>query len=336
MSTPHHSEDREGQSAPAVPLCSIVIPVWNRQDVIRRCLDSVFAQDFDDYEVIAVDDGSEDNSVAIMQSYRDPRMRILRHSENLGVCAARGTGTEAARGEWVVYLDSDWALEPGALTRLASLVRRASDEVGMVGGYMRWDTGSISPTVAPPRQPFGFVEYLKWLDPGGASDCLSCRRRCIFEDDPWPTDRRWESGYFLRLAAKWKQWIVPEVLAVEYTQCANRLTQAHSLAAERRRREMAPSLARDCEEQLEEFGRELRRYAPHRYQSRLEGAAMYNFLAGKRWRGLSFACRAWLRRPARIQLLALAIGGLIGSTFLFMLRRIAWARSFFRYCFKMR
>jgi len=318
------------QGENARPLLSVVIPVWNRRDVIRRCLDSVLTQDFGDFEVIVVDDGSTDDSPAVMASYADPRLRVLRHAENRGVCAARDTGTRAARGAWIVYVDSDWALEPGALRRLEPMVRRAPPDVGIVGGSMRMDTGALSPAVPPPEDPFGYIEYLRWIETGGAGDHLTCWRRQVFDEFRWPTDRRWEAGFFFQVASRWKKWVARDVLVVQYTQCANRLTEDSTVTSGERRLAMAPALAQDVDETLDRFGADLRTHAPHCYGNCLEGGAMWNFLAGRRGKGLRFACRAWLFSPWKVHVLGIAVAGLVGARCLLAVRRFTWVRFLLR------
>ena len=84
---------------------SVIIPVYNREALIRETLDSVFAQTYDDYEVIVVDDGSTDDTVSVLEEYAD-RITILQQ-ENQGPGAARNTGIRQACGEYVAFLDSD-------------------------------------------------------------------------------------------------------------------------------------------------------------------------------------------------------------------------------------
>jgi glycosyltransferase involved in cell wall biosynthesis len=96
------------------PTFSIIIPTYNRADLIRETLDSVFAQDFTDFEVIVVDDGSTDNTAEIIGSY-GARIRTFRQA-NSGPGAARNLGVSAARGRYVAFLDSDdlwfsWTLQ---------------------------------------------------------------------------------------------------------------------------------------------------------------------------------------------------------------------------------
>ena len=76
---------------------SIIIPTFNRRDYITIALDSVMAQTYTDYEIIVVDDGSNDNTREVVKKFRDNRIRYIRHPENKGCSAARNTGIKMAR-----------------------------------------------------------------------------------------------------------------------------------------------------------------------------------------------------------------------------------------------
>lgn len=98
------------------PKISIVIPVYNSAKYLRECLDSICNQSFEDWEIIAIDDGSRDESAAILDEYagHDKRIRVI-HKPNGGVSAARNDGLSAATGEYVLFVDSDDWLENDAL-----------------------------------------------------------------------------------------------------------------------------------------------------------------------------------------------------------------------------
>jgi glycosyltransferase involved in cell wall biosynthesis len=89
---------------------SVIIPVYNVEKYITQSVESVLNQSFQDFELIIVDDESPDQSIAICESYQDPRIRIV-HQHNLGLAGARNTGIEYAVGEYVAFLDGDdyWA-----------------------------------------------------------------------------------------------------------------------------------------------------------------------------------------------------------------------------------
>jgi hypothetical protein len=97
-----------GKQEMTTPLITVVIPSYNRADTIGPTLQSVVAQTFSDFECIVVDDGSDDvdELEAVVTRLNDPRFSVIRR-ENGGGAAARNTGIEAARGEWIAFLDSD-------------------------------------------------------------------------------------------------------------------------------------------------------------------------------------------------------------------------------------
>lgn len=98
-------------------MISIIIPVYNVEKYLPKCLDSILAQTFTDYEVILIDDGSPDGSGAICDAYaqKDSRLRVI-HQKNAGVSTARNNGIEHARGEWITFIDSDDWVEPAYLS----------------------------------------------------------------------------------------------------------------------------------------------------------------------------------------------------------------------------
>ena len=94
------------------PLISVIIPVYNVEKYLPRCLDSVVKQTYTNLEIILIDDGSTDNSLKLCQNYaqKDKRIRIF-HQENQGVSAARNLGLDKATGEFITFIDSDdWVL----------------------------------------------------------------------------------------------------------------------------------------------------------------------------------------------------------------------------------
>ncbi|AEB08259.1 glycosyltransferase family 2 protein [Desulfobacca acetoxidans] len=88
------------------PLVSVIIPTYNRADVVGEAINSVLAQTCRDFELIVVDDGSEDGTAAILAHYQD-RIRIIRQARRQGVSTSRNTGARQAGGEWLAFLDSD-------------------------------------------------------------------------------------------------------------------------------------------------------------------------------------------------------------------------------------
>ncbi|MEJ5365452.1 MAG: glycosyltransferase [Desulfosoma sp.] len=107
-------------------LVSVIIPTRNRADMVREAVDSVLAQKGAPFELIVVDDGSEDHSIRLLTSYGDA-VRILRRESPGGVSAARNAGIMAARGEWIAFLDSDDLWLPGKLRAQLDYFRNRPD-----------------------------------------------------------------------------------------------------------------------------------------------------------------------------------------------------------------
>ena len=113
---------------------SVIVPIYNTEQYLSRCLDSIISQSFTDFELLLIDDGSTDGSGIICDSYadRDRRIRVF-HKENGGVSSARNLGIDKAQGEWLYFVDSDDELLPGGLR---TLVDNISDDVDVVmGGF---------------------------------------------------------------------------------------------------------------------------------------------------------------------------------------------------------
>ena len=113
---------------------SIIIPVYNAEKWLRRCVDSVLSQTYRDIEVILVDDGSKDSSPGICDKYsaEDPRIKVI-HKQNEGVSAARNDGIAAATGEFIAFLDADDWIENGYLESLM----KYCDYPLVITGYKR-------------------------------------------------------------------------------------------------------------------------------------------------------------------------------------------------------
>ncbi len=113
-----------------MPAISVIIPVYNVEKYLRRCLDSVRGQTFGDWEAICVNDGSPDGSRAIIEEYAssDPRF-ILFDKENGGLSDARNFGLSKARGEYVVFLDSDDFIHPQTFEISLGLARKNGTDI---------------------------------------------------------------------------------------------------------------------------------------------------------------------------------------------------------------
>lgn len=95
---------------------SVIIPLYNRRDLVVRAVDSVLNQDYRDFELIVVDDGSDDDAGIVIGNYNDERIRYVRQ-KNQGVSSARNYGVKLSRYDYIAFLDSDDEWLPGKLTQ---------------------------------------------------------------------------------------------------------------------------------------------------------------------------------------------------------------------------
>jgi glycosyltransferase involved in cell wall biosynthesis len=125
---------------------SIIIPVFNKEDYLGDCLDSVLGQTFRDLEVICVDDASEDKCREILQSYaiRDDRLKVIHNTENLGPAPSRNRGIESAKGRFLRFVDADDLLPQRSTEVLHS--RAIRDDVEVVKGSLALFRGNDEST----------------------------------------------------------------------------------------------------------------------------------------------------------------------------------------------
>ncbi len=131
---PASADGRASSPAAAAAKVSVVIPAKNAAAYIGEAVESALAQGADVAEVVVVDDGSTDDTAAIVRSIRDSRVRLMRNA-SAGVSAARNCGARLAGGDWLLFLDADDRLRHDAVATLMAAARSASRAVLIYGDY---------------------------------------------------------------------------------------------------------------------------------------------------------------------------------------------------------
>lgn len=119
------------------PLVSVIVPVYNAERFIHRCINSILSQTYQDFEVLLINDGSPDESGKICDEYaqKDKRIKVF-HKENGGVTSARKYGLDDCNGEWVILLDSDDYIEPNTLELLLTYAFNFDSD--LIIGYYKY------------------------------------------------------------------------------------------------------------------------------------------------------------------------------------------------------
>lgn len=145
------------------PFFSVVIPVYNREDLVEKVVTSILDQAFQDFEIIIVDNYSKDKTVELvksMQSY-DNRIQLIQNSSNLERCISRNLGIQAAQGEYICFLDSDdfW-LDTHLSLLYAFISTNNTNGLYFTNAYDSVDFGPLSNRVCPSLDDYPLFEYL--------------------------------------------------------------------------------------------------------------------------------------------------------------------------------
>ena len=148
------------------PWVSVIIPVYNAEDYIERCLDSVLSQSYANVEAICVDDGSLDASAAILDRYAEthPERIRVKHQKNAGAAAARNAGIALAHGEYLTFMDNDDWIDRDFVERLIDASRASGSDV-VCSGYRRPDEAGdivLEATTKPGDEWAPYVAQAAW------------------------------------------------------------------------------------------------------------------------------------------------------------------------------
>jgi len=284
--------------------------MYNREHLIARAIDSCLKQDFEDFEIIVVDDGSIDKSTDVVRGYSDPRITLICHNLNRGVGPARNTGVDAATGEWVVYFDSDDELLPGSLSIMLRRSLEVDESISRLQFMGRIDSGDTSPDPPLKNEFWDYERYIKWMEGciGRRQDALPVVRRVTHKEIRFYNDRTLEGPYHLDFMKKFKAWSFPDVVALYHQDADNQLTKASS----NRLIEEAQYRALGGERLLKNHGEALRLHAPQIYRRQISGLATLSFLSGNRLKGIKYSFSSLASNSLSLRNWVILLFGLLG------------------------
>ena len=197
------------------PSVSVIMPVFNTSSYVQAAIESILKQTYDDFEFIIIDDCSEDESVSIIQAYKDSRIKLIRNDQNLGISHTRNKGMRAAQGKYIAVFDSDDIAPANRLEKQVSFLEKNS-EFGLIGGAVQpigedgkpigqaWDYPA-SPEEVPVRLLFG--NYF-------AQPAVMIRAKALANTEPYNPEFVTAGDYdlWVRLSRVTRVWNLPEVM----------------------------------------------------------------------------------------------------------------------------
>ena len=150
------------------PVVSVVIPTYNRAELVLRAINSVLGQTYQNLEIVVVDDYSQDNTEEVVTAIKDKRINYHRHDSNQGGSAARNTGIEQARGQYIAFLDSDDVWLSQKLELQLAIATQTQNPVVSYTKFQKSDRVFYQPSILPKRgkKPTESVADYLWLRGG--------------------------------------------------------------------------------------------------------------------------------------------------------------------------
>jgi len=164
-----------------MPQVSVIIPTFNRAELLPIAIRSVLNQTFQDFEILIVDDGSSNTTPAVVKSFDDDRIHYIRHPKPRGGAAARNTGIAYCQAEYVAFLDDDDEWYPHKLERQMDVMRKSAPEIAAVySGYFAVEraTGRVCGQMTPKSKGDLSSELLA-SNPIGGTSCMLVRKDCL-------------------------------------------------------------------------------------------------------------------------------------------------------------
>ncbi|WP_283403315.1 glycosyltransferase family A protein [Halorubrum sp. DM2] len=192
---------------------SIIIPVYNQPDLLADALDSIYRQTIDNYEVIVIDDNSDVDYGPIIDSY-DSRVTLVVHDENKGAAEARNTGIDAAKSDFLAFLDADDLWRPTKLAKQLSVFQRGSEKLGLVyTGYVQQNIDETNKRVLPEASGEIYISQLE-RDQLHPTSTVMLKRECLEQvggfDSSLPS--RQDYDLWIRITERFEVDYVDEIL----------------------------------------------------------------------------------------------------------------------------
>lgn len=287
-------------------MISVVVPTYNRADVLPKTVDSIINQNFSDWEIIIVDDCSTDNTNSLVkEKYNDSRIKYIKLENNSGVHVARNRGLEESKGDLILFLDSDDTVYPNMMEIFYEIFQ-AKPDIGVVSAANMTDTGELTGLDVPQSRIIEFREVLCGEHQRPLKMGIIMMRRSVIGDIRF-VEQNLDFIFYRRVIKHTKFYYINEPLGTYHVQLSSLGEKAKdSLTFKRRKANANLSIrrARELDKFLEEFKDDFFEHCPYRYGKYAYGAAVGLLLDGQKKKAINYAWRSY-RYTRRINYLVL-------------------------------
>jgi glycosyltransferase involved in cell wall biosynthesis len=213
------------------PHVSVILPTYNRADVLGRSIQSVLSQSFTDFELVIVDDASRDDTASVVKSFDDTRIRYVQNEENLGGAEARNVGIRHAQAQLIAFQDSDDEWRPIKLERCIRELSRDNSLIGVYSAYWQINDKNVRymPMTPPPSLNGNIHQALLWRSFMGTPTAVVYKKyinACGGFDRTMPRFQDWD--LFIRLSHLGKFLFIDDPLILSF--CTSDSISTNNLA----------------------------------------------------------------------------------------------------------
>lgn len=198
-----------------MPLISVVIPVYNVEEYLPRCMASVLAQSYGNLDIILIDDGSTDNSGHICDQYagQDSRIRVI-HKKNGGLSDARNKGIESAKGQYITFIDSDDSIDEDMIEYLYCLLKKHGCRMSLSSHYVVYNREERAVAEKMPDEKLSDKECIKRMCYQGSIDTSAWAK--LYEISVFKTIRYPKGKLFEDIGTTYKTFLECKEIACGY------------------------------------------------------------------------------------------------------------------------
>ncbi|MCX9085637.1 MAG: glycosyltransferase [Candidatus Methanoperedens sp.] len=284
------------------PTISVIIPTYDRANLVGRSIQSVLNQTYRDLELIIVDDASKDNTEDVIKSFNDERIKYIRHEKNKGGSAARNTGINLAKGGFLAFLDSDDEWFPEKLEKQMNVFQNALSNVGVVYTGYYWIGNNVKTYTPPDRiiQKDGNIQEALLKENFITTSAALVKKECFEKlgsfDEKFPALQDWE--LFIRFSKYYCFRCIDEPLVRLYY-------QSTSISSDHKARTRALELI------IEKHFEDLKKYKPTLATHYVSIGRQW-YYNGNKYKGIKYYLKAIKTNPISMGLLLSIIITLFG------------------------